>query len=192
MTLIWIGTGELTAVLCQSFRGSETAWMLFFWFSFFGARGQDGEDKAVSGQSSDGCVPREFFAQGRWLGLFITFKRWLFFFVSLDVVALLSPLIPGVSCFCKNKGLHKNRERNREFARWQIWLQKTAVLLVLTPDRGLLAKCWALICLWVSPSPFAQEGRHAVLSTPGLMHRDFDVYPSRGALASLRVLGVGS
>lgn len=49
--------------------------MLFFWFSFFGARGQDGEDKAVSGHSSDGCVSREVFAQGRWLGLFITFKR---------------------------------------------------------------------------------------------------------------------
>lgn len=63
--------------------------------------------------------------------------------------------------------------------------QKTAVLLVLTPDRGLLTKRWGLICLWVSPSPFAWEGRHAVLSTPEFMHVGFDVCPSRGALASL-------
>lgn len=69
--------------------------------------------------------------------------------------------------------------------------QKTAVLLVLTPDRGLLTKHWGLICLWVSPSPFAQEGRHAVLSTPELMHTGFDVCPSRGALASLLCPGGG-
>lgn len=71
--------------------------------------------KAVMGVFPENSLPKE-----GGLAYLSLLKGDFFFFVSLDVVALLSPLIPGVSCFCKNKGLHKNRERNREFARWQI------------------------------------------------------------------------
>lgn len=64
--------------------------------------------------------------------------------------------------------------------------QKTAVLLVLTPDRGLLTKALGLNLPLGEPFSLRMGGSPcSLVQLAGIHARGFDVCPSRGALASL-------
>lgn len=110
MTSIWRGTGELTAALCLSVRSTETAEGFFAFFSGFHSLERDKmvrtglslHGPAVRGMFLESSLPKEGVLAPYWLVL----KMILFF--ALVVSLHLSPLIPEVSCFFRDKGVTKN------------------------------------------------------------------------------------
>lgn len=79
--------------------------MLFFFFLVFilWSRGQDGEDRALNGPEVTGVLlesslPKE--------GVLAPYLLLLIMIFSLGVSLFLSLLIPGVSCFCRDKGVN--------------------------------------------------------------------------------------
>lgn len=104
----------------------------------------------MAGSSSAGCVSREFLeAQGRCLDSLLLVKV-IFFFFSLDVSPIHSPLMPGLPCFCRDKDVNTNRERDIETllgGKFGSILEHDFCIVGFNPRQGLLAKCLDLICL---------------------------------------------
>lgn len=78
---------------------------MFFFFLVFilWSRGQDGEERALHGPEVTGALLENSLPKEGVLAPYLLLLKMIF---SLHVTLFLSLLIPGVSCFCRDKGVN--------------------------------------------------------------------------------------
>lgn len=101
---MWMKTGALTTACAKASEAQRQRECFLLVFILWG-RGWDGEDKVLSASALmdaflESSLPKESVLASSWLLLKVILP-------PSAVSPLLSPLIPGVSCFCRNKGVNK-------------------------------------------------------------------------------------